>query len=526
MLKILAFKAEFVNSFYWCTSKMNKGLLIKYLGMEQKRVGIWIRVSTDFQVKEESPEHHEQRARYYVKSRDWQVAEVYRLDAISGKTVMEHPETQRMLKDIRQGHISGLVFSKLARLARNTKELLEFAEIFRKEGADLISLAEQIDTSTPAGRLFFTIISAMAQWEREEISSRVAASVPIRAEMGKPLGGQASFGFKWHERQLIIEEKEAPIRKLMYEIFIECQRKKTTAEKLNSLGYRTRSGGLFTDTTIDRLLRDSTAKGVRLANYTKSKGEGKQWTIKPKEEWVQVPCPAIVDEQLWQECNSILIEQGQKRVKIGRASEYLLGGLIKCHCGKSMYIYSTAKKFTCNVCKNSISEVVMNDIYQEHLKRYLSGISPQIFLEEVTAEIKAQEELLSTAIKKKSQLVKKMDDLVNLKLMGNLNNEHFNSLYKPLNLQVTQLQESIPNLEAEIDFRRIQMTSSDYVLNEAKALYADWNDMQFPQKRAIAETVTEYITIGEETINIALAYLPGSAQTSQRNFTDSYLLLT
>ena len=120
--------------------------------MEQKRIGIWIRVSTDFQVRDESPEHHEQRARYYAKSRDWNIVEVYRLDAISGKTVMEHPETQRMLADIRSGHITGLVFSKLARLARNTKELLEFAEIFRNEKADLVSLAEQIDTSRPPGR--------------------------------------------------------------------------------------------------------------------------------------------------------------------------------------------------------------------------------------------------------------------------------------------------------------------------------------------------------------------------------------
>src|SRR5438067_1477058 len=89
-----------------------------------KSVGIWIRVSTEDQVRGESPEHHEERARAYVQLKGWRVAEVYRLDAVSGKAVMEHSEAKRMLADIRTGAISGLVFSKLARLARNTKELL------------------------------------------------------------------------------------------------------------------------------------------------------------------------------------------------------------------------------------------------------------------------------------------------------------------------------------------------------------------------------------------------------------------
>src|SRR5947209_5129199 len=100
-----------------------------------KRIGIWIRVSTEDQALGDSPEHHERRGRAYAEAKGWEVAETYRLEAQSGKSVMGHPEAHRMLADVRSGAISGLVFSKLARLARNTKELLEFADMFRAAGA-------------------------------------------------------------------------------------------------------------------------------------------------------------------------------------------------------------------------------------------------------------------------------------------------------------------------------------------------------------------------------------------------------
>lgn len=475
----------------------------------QKRVGIWIRVSTDMQVKDDSPEHHERRGRAYAESKGWIVAEVYRLEAVSGKSVMSQPETKRMLADLKSGHITGLIFSKLARLARNTKELLEFADIFRDQSADLISLAESIDTSTPAGRLFYTMIAAMAAWEREEIADRVAASVPIRAKMGKPLGGAASFGYEWKDKGLIVNQQEAPIRKLVYELFIKYKRKKTVATELNKLGYRTRSGSQFSDTTVDRLLKDPTAKGERVANYTRSLGEGKKWVIKPKEEWVVMPCEPIVSEDIWNEANQILDSQTTKRRKPGPRSVHLLSGFVSCTCGKKMYVFHEAPTYACKKCKNRIGVEDIDEIYHTQLKSFLlTDLDISEYMQKSDETLKEKEQLLNLAKAESAKLGKRMSELVNLRIDGDLSKEAFPLEYKPLEERYFQLEKQLPELEAEVDFLRIHYMSSDTVLQEAKDLHNGWPTLPFEQKRAIVEIITDSITVGKSDIHIALSYLP------------------
>lgn len=494
------------------------------MNQQSKRVGIWIRVSTDIQVKDDSPEHHEQRARMYAQAKGWVVAEVYRLDAISGKTVRDQPEAKRMMQDVKDGTITGLIFSKLARLARNTKELLDFSDFFREQDADLISLAESIDTSTPAGRLFFTIIAAMAQWEREEISARVAASVPIRASLGKSTGGAASYGYKWEGKEFVIDQTEAPIRKLIYELFLTHQRKKRVAAELNAAGYRTRGGAPFSDTTVSRLLRDPSAKGHRRANYTKSLGKGKKWEVKPASEWVVVSCPAIVTEDLWNECNRILDEQEGKRRKPSRTVVHLLAGFVTCTCGKRMYVYHSSKVYECRPCKRRILVSDIDEIYHEYLKGYLTEINPSDYAGTTQADLQTAETLYTTTFAERTKLSKEMEKLLRLRMEDEIDKASFAAEYKPREARLAALDEQLPKLEADIDFRRIQALSADTVLSEAKALYDHWPEMSFEQKRAIVETITSRIEIGTEDIHIELAYSPTLSRKSgkeQRNFKGS-----
>lgn len=495
-----------------------------------KKIGIWIRVSTEMQVKGESPEHHEKRAKLYAEAKGWEVIEIYRLEAVSGKSVMEQPETKRMLKDIRSGKIDGLIFSKLARLARNTKELLEFAEIFKEHNCDLISLAESIDTSTPAGRLFYTMIAAMATWEREEIAERVAASVPIRAKLGKPLSAQTSLGYKWVNKEFVIDEKEAAVRKLMYEIFLKTKRKKATAKALNDLGYRTRNGAKFGHTTIARLLQDTTAKGIRRANYTTAKGD----RIKPETEWVYTPCPGIVSEDLWNQCNAIINEQLAKTKKPGPRGIHLLSGYINCSCGKKMYVYHKDKTphYRCKSCNTKIEVTDIDQIYHEQLKAFLlTETDVGDYMSQSDSRLQEKQQLLISSQADIDKMRRQIKELVNLRLKGELNSETLAPLLKPLEVQVKQLEDQLPELEAEVDFLKIEYLSSETVLNGAKELYNNWKAMPFEEKRNIVELITNDITISKSDINISLSYLPtthpfqkaGKSDRRERN-TDPALL--
>ncbi len=472
-------------------------------------VGIWLRVSTDEQVEGDSLEHHEARARSYADAKGWEVYTVYTLAAVSGKSVMKHPETQRMLKDVREGNISGLIFSKLARLSRNLKELLEFSEIFESTKTHLVSLSENIDTSSAAGRMFFSLSGIFGQYEREEISSRVAASVPIRAKLGKQIGGQATYGYQWKDHKLLIDEKEAPVRKLVYELFLKHRRKKSVANELNSLGYRTRKGAKWSDTTIDRLIRDTTAKGEFRANYTKSTGDGKKWTLKNPDEWVITKCQAIVEASVWDECNRILDAQYKKRKPVGRKAIHLLAGYVYCGCGKKMYVYHENKVYSCKPCKRRIPVEQIDEIFHEQLKAlWITGMDVKSYNEKSNKSVSEKDKLLKEISKEAEKLSKRMTELVNMRIGGELNKEAFLHHHKPLEDQLNQLNDQIPSLKTEIEVLKQQGESSETMLENAKFIYNHWSELEYESKRIIVEAITESIIVDKEDIKIKLSYRP------------------
>ncbi len=484
--------------------------------MSKKEIGIWVRVSSTMQVERGSHTHHELRAKSFVKARDWKIKKIYRLEALSGKSVMGYSETKRMLHDIKTKQISGLVFSKIARLARNTKELIEISEIFMEYGADLISMDMSIDTSTSIGRHFFRQMSSMAEWEREMIGERISASVQTRAELGKHLGGQSPFGFKYENKKLVVDTDEAPIRKLMFELFLEHKRKKTVARILNQRGYRTRRGNKFTDSTVKRLLTDPVAKGLQVMNRRQSTSS----KLKPKEAWVFHKVEAIVDEQIWENVNAIITKQAEKNKRPLNLKVHLFTGYVFCVCGGRMYTRTSSENYVCqNSCGNKIHKEDLEEVFKNELHNYtVSKHEIDGYFKKLQGVITSKEKELKHLQKKRETLNEKIDSLIELHVQGQIKTEAFHSYHNKPYEQLTQIEEFIVELEGEVSGFSHREKSTNIILEKAKNLYERWDTLDKEQKRSIIEIIVDKIIVGKDDIEINLynilpdGYMPPSLE--------------
>ena len=478
-----------------------------------KKIGIWIRVSTDMQSQKESPEVHEERAKSYAKAKGWIVKETYKL-VTSGKSVMDHPETKRMLSDIKEGQIQGIIFSNLSRIARNTKELIEIAEIFHKANADLISLTENIDTSTPAGNLLFTLIAALSQWEREEISSRVKASVKTRAKMGKSLGGQAPFGYTWlNKEELVINKDEVPIVKEIYNTFLCKKRLRTTARIINKKGYKTKKGKRWTATSIQRLLSCRTYKGEHILNHTKSRGEGKGWDEKPQDEWEICNVKAIISKKKWEKTNKILEKISEKYKKCGRpARRYLLSGLVFCEtCGSKMYgktFRPSNTVYLCNSCRRKIKLEKLDNFFIDSLNHYKFNTNDLVFPVQSNENIYKVEEKMEFLNRQRISVEDKIDNLLEARRLDAINDDTFSERIRRLEERREQLKLELAKTEGKLTFLKIRKTSENYVENRIRTFASMFPYMTFEEKRDVIEEVVDRIVINDKQIRISLYYLP------------------
>ena len=448
----------------------------------------------------------------YAGSKGWEVVETYDLSGVSGKDVLEHPEAKRMLSDIKAGRIKSLIFSKLARLARNTRQLLEISDFFQKNDANLVSLEESIDTTTPAGRLLYTVIGALSQWEREEISARISASIPIRAKLGKTTGGQGSFGYHWVDGKISPNPDEAPIVKRIFELFLEIGKVATTCDQLTKEGLRARRSE-FSPRTLKYILNDTIYKGQRRSNYS-SQSSGKL-VYKNESDWVTTAVEPIIDVDIWERANELLGATRQ-RFTVNRATpkqgKYLFSGLLVCHCGGGkMYCYPRPKmvipRYTCRNCKTKVDENVVENALRSLLKGV--SLSPESLSGDDNNEnnLRDKQGRLELLRKDLKGINKKIDTLVDLAGDNRIDKETFSSRFEPLTVRRDNISQEIPKLQGEIDFIKSEDVGRQYVVTQATTLAALWSELTYEARQEIIKEVVERIEVSNESLHFDVHHI-------------------
>jgi len=147
------------------------------------RVALYARVSTT----DQSTDSQLLDLRRYVSERGWNIFREYVDEGISG-TKDSRPALNELMNDAKKRKFDVVLVWRFDRFARSTKHLILALEEFKNLGVDFVSYQENIDTSSPLGSAIFTIISAVAQLERDIIAERVKAGLRRARENGKKLG--------------------------------------------------------------------------------------------------------------------------------------------------------------------------------------------------------------------------------------------------------------------------------------------------------------------------------------------------
>jgi site-specific DNA recombinase len=482
-------------------------------------VGIWIRVSTDMQAQGESPENHRDRAKYYCKAKkDWKIVETYDLSGVSGKSVIEHPEAKRMLADVASGKIKALVFSKLARLARNVKELLEISEHFKQHNACLVSIDESLDTSTPAGKLLYTVIGALAEWERGEISARAAAAIPVRAREGRRIGGMQPFGYHWIDKHnLVPKEEDALIVRKAFELFAQHKKMKYVRDLLNESGHRTKKAK-WSDTTLKRMLVNEVYIGKYRRNYSKSKGEKKSWEWKPESEWIVIDVEPLISKELWDEVQSVFSTRTQVySTGVPKEGKFLFSGILNCECGGKMYVSSyksmTIPRYACMKCKNRAWEDGLTDYVLQALRSIV--VQPELLKSpddqgEVTTRKRYELETAQRELVKNKKAIEKTFGLFE---DGNISKELIVGRLQPLELRQQQLRDEVYRLEAELSNLEQTEVGRQYLISQAQTLAAMWDVLSEDDRRRLLRELLLEIRVGllkeeVQSLEIAFSFLP------------------
>ena len=183
--------------------------------IETKRCAIYTRKSTDEGLDKEfnSLEAQFDACAAYIQSQSgkgWKLIDKHYDDGGYSGGNTNRPGLQELLRDINSGRIDVVVVYKIDRISRSLKDFTELDGIFTKNHASMVSVTQQIDTSTSMGRMIMNLLMSFAQFEREMTADRVRDKVAASRKKGIWTGGIIPYGYKSVDRKLVVDPVNAP----------------------------------------------------------------------------------------------------------------------------------------------------------------------------------------------------------------------------------------------------------------------------------------------------------------------------
>lgn len=327
--------------------------------IQPTRCYIYIRVSTAMQVEGFSLDAQRDKLRTYAKLQGMVIAGEYSDEGKSGKSVEGRPEFRQMLDDIENGRdgVSFVLVFKLSRFGRNAADVLSTLQRMQDYGVNLICVEDGIDSSKDSGKLVISVLSAVAEIERENILVQTMEGRRQKAREGKWNGGFAPYGYRLEDGKLVIAEDEAEVIRIIYDKFIHTNMgMNKIAAWLNQQGFQKKKRQ---NNTLDAFSA-SFVKGVldnpvycgKLAygrrKNEKISGKRNEYHIVKQDNYMLYDGihEAIISETDWELAQHKRKETGVKSAKTHSLEhENILSGILRCPiCGGAMYGNVNRKK--------------------------------------------------------------------------------------------------------------------------------------------------------------------------------------
>lgn len=325
------------------------------------KVYTYTRVSTAMQIDGYSLEAQKTRMKAFADYNNYDIVGEYEDAGKSGKSIEGRVQFNQMMDDIMSGKdgVSYVLVFKLSRFGRNAADVLSTLQTMQDFGVNLICVEDGIDSSKDAGKLMISVLSAVAEIERENIRVQTMEGRIQKAREGKWNGGFAPYGYKLVDGCLEINEEEAEAIRLIFDQYVNSDMGANGLAKylanhgIQKIQRQNGKNPLFDAALIRKIIKNPVYCG-KIA-YGRRKTEKKQGTrndyhMVEQENFLLVDGvhQPIVSEELWQAAQVKLLAMAKKYEHVNRGKDtrvHLLSGIVKCPvCGAGMYGNKCSKR--------------------------------------------------------------------------------------------------------------------------------------------------------------------------------------